>query len=159
MIKIIDNFFDKNIHNNLWEYCNKVSYRVGKEIDRPNALPTGGVFEIEDNNNLRGFLNKELKEKFKELQDLECYRVYINCFSPNENPYFHHDNDNGYTCLFYPNLDFELDEGGETQFFIDGKIEGVLPLPNRMVLFDANLDHKATSFRTKYRFTIAIKYQ
>lgn len=158
MVKTIDNFFNKNIHEDLWDYCNRVSYRVG-ERDNPNTLPTGGVFEIEVNNNLFDFLDKELKEKFKELQGLECYRAYINCFSPNENPYFHYDNDRGYTCLFYPNLDFELDEGGETQFLVNEKIEGILPIPNRMVLFDANLSHKATSFRTKHRFTIAVKYQ
>ena len=158
MIKVIDNFFDESIHHNIWDYCNSVSYKIG-ERDNHNTLPTGGVFEIENNNTLFDFLNKELNDKFKELNNLRCYRSYINCFAPSENPYFHYDNDKGYTCLFYPNLEFKLEEGGETQFLVDNKIEGILPIPNRMVLFNANLHHKATSYRTKHRFTIAIKYQ
>jgi hypothetical protein len=157
MIKLIDNFFEEKIHYDIWDYCNSVSYRLG-EKDRDNTSPIGGVFEIRKDNNLFSFLDKSLKYRFNELRDLDCYRSYINFFSPNENPYFHYDNDKGYTCLFYPNLNYELDEGGETQFLVDSKIEGILPIPNRMVLFDANLHHKATSYRTKHRFTIAIKY-
>lgn len=158
MVKIIDNFFDKDTHKNIWGYCNNVSYKVG-EKDGPNTLPTGGVFEIELDNDLFNFLDSNLKNKFSELNNLTCYRSYINCFSPSENPYFHIDSSKGYTCLFYPNLEFELDEGGETQFLIDNEIKGVLPIPNRMVLFNANIKHKATSFRTKHRFTLAIKYR
>lgn len=157
MIEVIDNFFSKDIHNNLWSYCNRASYKVG-ERDNAHNIPTGGVFEIVKNSNLFVFLDKELKIRFKKLEHLECSRAYINCFSPNENPYFHTDGDKGYTCLFYPNLEFELDEGGETQFLINNKIEGILPIPNRMVLFDASLQHKATSFRSQHRFTIAVKY-
>ena len=47
---------------------------------------------------------------------------------------------------------------GETQFLIDGEIKGILPKPNRMLGFDADLLHRATTFRDKHRFTIAIKY-
>ena len=158
MIKIVDGFFNEKVHKNLWEYCNNVSYRIG-EKDNLDTPPTGATFEIKKNNTLLNYLDQSLKKKFNELKGLECFRCYINCFSPNENPYFHYDNDKGYTCLFYPNLEFEIEEGGETQFLIDNKIEGVLPIPNRMVLFDAYLHHKATSFRSQHRFTIAIKYQ
>ncbi len=48
--------------------------------------------------------------------------------------------------------------GGETQFLIDDEIRGILPFPNRLVYFDANILHKATSYRTGHRFTLALKY-
>ena len=158
IIKLIDNFFEEKVHHNIWDYCNNVSYKLGEE-DREGVPSTGGVFEIFNDNNLFKVFNDKLKERFVELNNLNCFRSYINFFSPNENPYYHIDNDKGYTCLFYPNLEFELDEGGETQFVLNNGITGILPTPNRMVLFDARLNHKATSFRSKHRFTIAFKYQ
>jgi hypothetical protein len=48
--------------------------------------------------------------------------------------------------------------GGETQFVIDDEIKGVFPIPNRMVMFNANILHRATTFRSRHRFTLAIKY-
>ena len=86
--------------------------------------------------------------------------MYINYFSPLENPFFHTDGSNGdITFLFYLNDKWEIDDGGETQFYFNHTIYGVPPLNNRLVYFDADIIHKATSFRNKSRFTIAIKYQ
>tara|TARA_R110000803_G_scaffold59658_1_gene118492 strand:- start:620 stop:1096 length:477 start_codon:yes stop_codon:yes gene_type:complete len=158
MIKIYDNFFDEVTHIKIWDYCNKVSYKIG-EKDHKKSLPTGGIFSISNKSKLFSLLDKNLVDKFEQLKNLKCYRAYINFFSFNENPYFHQDNNIGYTCLFYPNIDFELNEGGETQFLINNEIRGILPIPNRMILFDAKIDHKATSFRSRHRFTLAIKYQ
>ena len=33
------------------------------------------------------------------------------------------------------------------------------PEPNRLCFFDASILHRATSFRTKHRFTVALKYE
>jgi hypothetical protein len=85
-------------------------------------------------------------------------RFYINCFAPSENPYFHTDGQVGTTFLYYPNLSWDLDDGGETQFVIANELYGVLPIPNRMIYFDANIFHKATSFRNEHRFSVAVKY-
>ena len=52
----------------------------------------------------------------------------------------------------------ELNEGGETQFLISNEIKGILPIPNRMVIFNGLIYHKATSFRNQHRYTIAIKF-
>ena len=85
--------------------------------------------------------------------------MYINCFAPSENPYFHIDNDNGLTFLYYvTNHDWGENDGGETQFLINDEIRGVLPLSNRLVGFDATLLHRATSFRDRHRFTLAAKF-
>ena len=47
---------------------------------------------------------------------------------------------------------------GETQFLIDKEIRGILPYPNRMIQFDASIQHRATSFTNTHRFTLAVKY-
>ena len=60
--------------------------------------------------------------------------------------------------LYYVNDEWDIEMGGETQFLIDNEIRGILPLPNRLVYFDANILHRATSYRSGHRFTIAIKY-
>ena len=78
-------------------------------------------------------------------------------FAPSETPYFHTDGE-GITFLYYPNLEWNLQDGGETQFYVDGNILGVPPAPNRLVMFDGEIVHRASSFRDRYRFTVAIKY-
>jgi ectoine hydroxylase-related dioxygenase (phytanoyl-CoA dioxygenase family) len=52
-----------------------------------------------------------------------------------------------------------MDEGGETYFIQTDFIKGVSFVPGRMVLFDSNIMHKATSFRNKDRYTIALKFK
>ena len=54
--------------------------------------------------------------------------------------------------------------GGNNHAFSDFRgngdvINGYPPIPNRMILFDASLLHRATCFRSTHRFTIAIKYE
>ena len=44
------------------------------------------------------------------------------------------------------------------QFLIDDEIRGIPPFPNRLVCFDSNILHRATTFRDKFRFTLALKY-
>jgi len=160
MIKIIDNFFSEDIRNKLLIYCANASYKFNA-VDRLGDLPTGSEFIINKKNPLYIFLDKNLKNKFKKLKNLSCYKAQINCFIPRERPSFHVDNkegEGGFTCLYYPNDFWNKDEGGETQFLINGEIRGILPIPNRMIIFDSTLDHAATSYKTYHRFTIALKY-
>ena len=92
------------------------------------------------------------------MEDLKLDRMYVNCFASSENPHFHIDGDYGITMLYYVNDEWDIEMGGETQFLIDDEIRGVLPFPNRLVYFDANILHKATSYRSGHRFTLALKY-
>jgi hypothetical protein len=60
--------------------------------------------------------------------------------------------------LFYITPKYDYDEGGETQLLIDGNIIGIRPIPSRLLIFDGNVMHKATSYRSKPRLTVAFKY-
>lgn len=158
MIEIYDDFLTKSEFLDVLKYCKNSLYKYG-EVDRSDTPSVGMVSEIfEDDIFLKEF-DSRIRNKIKSIDKLSLYRSYINCFSPNDRPYFHTDNHQGVTCLYYANDDWNLDDGGETQFLIENEIKGILPIPNRLVCFDARLLHKATTFRTNYRFTIAIKYE
>lgn len=156
MIKVLDNFLSNEEYNNVLRYCGTSSYHYG-ETDREDVAPTGMVHEINANEKIYELFASRTQEL---VPGLKLYRMYVNCFAPSENPYFHTDGEQGdVTFLFYVNHYWDLDEGGETQFYENDEIRGIVPLPNRMVYFDANIEHRATSFRHRHRFTVAIKYE
>jgi hypothetical protein len=155
-MKVVDNFFEQKDAEYVYKYCLTSSYTYG-ETDTNTTPPTGMVHEIKKTERIYKLLKKRIQEVFENLQNITIYRMYVNCFAPTEKPYFHTDGDKGITFLYYANSDWQLDDGGETQIIINNEIKGILPIPNRLVGFDANLVHKATTFRNKHRFTIAIK--
>ena len=80
---------------------------------------------------------------------------------PKDEPMWHTDAAPGKdstTWIYFPDYRYDLEEGGETQFILDDEIYGIIPQPNRMISFPAQVLHRATSLRTRYRFTVAIKY-
>lgn len=142
-------------------------FRYG-ETDRSDLPPTGMIINIRKRNTIEN--NDEI---IKEIHDYllniittiipsfnenSLIRSYINLFIPKEIPYFHQDDSCGTTCMFYINPVTPIDEGGETQFYIDGNIKGVCPVPGRLVTFDGNLIHRATSFRNIPRITLVYKF-
>lgn len=156
-LKIHDDFLPASSQQILWRYCQTAAYTVG-ERDTPETPATGIVHELPGEHMIGKLLLGPL-QKLKELEGLRCYRAYINCFIPREQPYWHQDGQ-GITALYYPNLITpELDEGGETQLLIDEDILGIRPIANRLALFDGSAHHRATSFRTQHRYTIAIKFK
>lgn len=156
MIKIIDDFLNQNEFYQVCNYCLNSPYFYG-EKDSEETPPIGLVSNVLVESDFYKFFTSRLLEVFSEISEMKIYRMYINCFSPQENPYFHYDNENGKTILYYPNLNWEINDCGETQFLIDNEIKGILPIPNRLIIFDSNLLHRATSFRNKHRFSIAVK--
>ena len=82
----------------------------------------------------------------------------VDSLQKQEFPYWHDDGE-CITLLYYPNNVDSLDEGGETQFYIENKIIGIPYKPDRLITFDGRIPHKATAFRTQTRYTIAVKYK
>ena len=160
MIKIYDDLFSVSEKEKIYKNILDLKYVYG-ERDRPDTKPTGFISELsEDNYSYNTIYNKLKKNKL--LKNLKVYRKYVNLFKSNENPFFHTDNEKGYTVLYYSlfNINYNLDEGGETQFYIEKtkSIKAVVPNDGRIVIFDASLLHKATSFRNFDRYTIALKF-
>lgn len=157
MINYIDNFFVKEKFYDIIRYCFRAPYFYG-ERDTAESPAIGLASEIEKSD-ISDMISNKIKSSIPEVSNLSLYRMYINCFAPGEMPYFHIDGESGITCIYYVNPEYDMDNGGETQFIFDNQSVNILPIPNRMCYFDANISHRATSFRRNHRFTIAIKYQ
>ena len=158
-IRVSDNYFTERQHNFILKYCEDCSYNYG-EVDNNDTPPTGLIHEIPPSEEIYPLIERRIEKSMgPDASKYQLYRMYVNCFAPGENPYFHTDGPEGdLTFLYYPNINWHPNEGGETQIDETDMITGVPPIPNRMVMFDASLLHRATSFRSTHRFTIAIKY-
>ena len=155
MLEIHDNIMSLADNDKLYhEILYNRNFKYG-EVDKRTDPPTGLVFELD--NQLLDIFKTFLFNKKDFFRNLKLQRAYVNLFIPNENPFFHEDGD-VITNLFYLNPQYDIDEGGETQFFIDDKIIGIQSKPSRLVIFDGKILHRATSFRTKPRITVALKY-
>jgi len=155
-INFDDSFLEDREFKIAHDYCLNAPYRYG-ESDNGDGIVTGMVHEIPETEFVYKLFRKKLMDKCSFLSKMKLYRMYVNCFSSNENPYFHTDGE-GITFLYYVNDQWDLQDGGETQFYVDGNIYGITPVPNRLVMFHGMIPHRATSFRYGHRFTIAIKY-
>jgi len=153
MLQIHDNFLGENQRQVLLNTCHNLIYKMG-ETDRPDCPPTGMVSQLEHDSII---LPKIISEKLGRSPD-SLIRLYVNYYAATETPYFHDDGD-CITCLYYPNNNLDIDEGGETQFLLEDHIYGVPYIADRLIEFDGRIPHKATSFRSTYRFTIAAKYR
>jgi len=157
MIKIHDNFLEKEDLESFYSFCLRSPYYYG-ERDNPDNTPTGLISPVNPDNFWYGFFKERSREVFGIEQRI--YRMYINLFVPGELPYFHYDGPSGeHTLLFYPNPYKHIDSGGETKFLVNDEIRSILPVTNRSILFDASITHSASSFRDDPRFTLAIKFK
>ena len=152
MIEFQRNFLTPDLYQKVEYYCYRADYYYGEQ-DNPNQIPTGLVHDLNLDSEIVGYFPKE-------KNNIPLYRVYINLFNPGEKPHFHIDG-NGYTSLFYINNDpYYLDEGGCTEILThEDYITSILPMRNSLVTFEAKLKHRATSFKTLPRFTLALKYE
>jgi len=154
---IYDNFLSEKDFDFVYNYCVQHASYSMCEIDTENNLPTGLVCPKPDLQIRKIFSAKKVCEK-------SISRLYINCFSPGENPTFHIDSEDktDVTGIFYighyDNEEWHPNHGGCTEFFDGERVYGVPPIKNRYLVFPSNLYHRATSFKNKHRFTIAVKY-
>ena len=154
MIEISDKFLSVDDVYSVINYCKMAPYNYG-EVDYAGVKPTGMIHSVKEDS----WIYELFRSKTENLVNgLTLNRMYVNCFAPGENPYWHIDGSDGITFIYYSNDEWNIDFGGETQFLIDDEIKGILPLPNRMIYFPANTMHRATSFRDRHRFTLALKY-
>jgi len=157
-VEVINNFLDIDDAKSVFKYCFTTSYTYG-ETDDGTTPPTGMIHNINSDESIYNLLESKIRDVCDLVKGMDLYRMYINCFAPSENPYFHVDGD-GLTFLYYiTNHVWGPNDGGETQFIIDNEIKGVLPISNRLVGFDGNILHRATPFRDKHRFTLAAKFR
>jgi Rps23 Pro-64 3,4-dihydroxylase Tpa1-like proline 4-hydroxylase len=169
-IEIVDNFLSECEAEKVLDECCSANYFYGETDSELNSEkkfpPTGMVSHLDPDDYIFKVINEKIQIKFPSLY---CGKVnirsYINCYSPREVSYFHTDcdsssewYDSGYTLLYYPNKKLDINEGGETQFYIDDKIIGIPPTHNRIIKFKVPILHRATPFQNHHRFSIAFKF-
>ena len=112
-----DNFFSKEEHKIIYDYCiNNRNYFFGEKDSGNGTPPTGFVNEIPETHLVCKIMNTILRERVEFIRSMKLTRIYVNCFAPKENGYFHTDGD-CVTFLYYPNMEqYDIDEGGETTF-------------------------------------------
>lgn len=127
------------------------------EVDFAGAAPVGETCDLPSTSTAYQAIVHELKKLFPVPWTVD--RFYVNRFMAKEVPQFHEDGE-VITCVYYADPgNWTPDHHGETQLLINGEIRGILPLPNRMLVFDGRLLHRATSFQTRTRHTIAAKLE
>lgn len=167
-IEQIDDFFPDDIANLVAEYIfYRAKYRYG-EADSPGTPPVGLVADLfhmdkgavgENEKIIYNHFIKYINEKYPGFWDTYTLcSLYINCFAPREQAYFHTDS-GVWTILYYPihNFDCDKNQGGCTELFVDEQIIGIPPYYNSIVRFSAPMEHRATPFKDHHRFTIALK--
>lgn len=167
-IQQVDEFFPDDIANHIAEYAfYRAQYNYG-ESDNPDAPATGLVANLfhlkvgalgENEKVIYDYFIEYVNKKYPGFWDTyTLFRLYINCFAPREQAYFHTDS-GVWTFLYYPihNFDCDKNQGGCTEFFVDEQIIGIPPYYNSMVRFSAPMEHRATPFKDHHRFTIALK--
>ena len=116
-LNYIDQFFSEQEHQIIHDYCLDAEYSYG-ERDDANLPVTGMVHNIPETEFVYKLIKKRLNDSAQQVQGKKLYRMYVNCFIPGEQPYFHTDGDEGVTFIYYPNMKWDKDDGGETQFLM-----------------------------------------
>jgi hypothetical protein len=104
--------------------------------------------------------------KYNLLPTHELHRGYVNFSNSSTVDNMHVDtpNENDYTMLIYPNMNWDIDWGGETLFYHPHTLEiitAVRPKPGRIVIFNGTIPHSARPPQQNCpepRYTIALKF-
>jgi len=146
----------------------KAMHYVHKEKSRPGVPGLAAVADIDP-----AILTKDafflrlraIAEKVFPGEAFQDQRVYVNKAMFGDNYYIHRDCDEAsknVTILYYANLEWQPDWGGETIFYNDDNdaVAAVSPRPGRLAVSRGAILHRATvPTRSCYeqRYTIAYK--
>ena len=149
---------DKFLHPNTFlEVVSEVLKLRGwkPESDHPDQEPVGATCNISSESMIYHAMYEELGKLFSARWKLA--RIFVNRFEAKEIPQFHRDH-NAVTCLLYADAaEWHYNDHGETQLMVNDEFRGILPIPNRLLVFEGNLVHRATSFQTRIRHTISLQ--
>ena len=154
LILAIDQFLHPKVYLEVVEDVKNLSPWT-PETDHPDLPPVGASCDIKPDSRIYRAMYQELEKLFSKPWKLA--RFFVNRFEAKEIPQFHRDM-NAVTCLLYADADtWHFDDHGETQLLVNGEVRGILPRPNRLLVFDGYLMHRATSFQNRTRHTISVQ--
>jgi len=164
-LKIIDNFLNPSDLTSLYTMVINSRYTIGWSDDnelRHKLYPNlHSMYNFEDIQKTK-LLNPVLKlAKTKNIDINDYYRSVVNLTKPLDVNFIHSHPDS-YVFLFYCNLTWNHEWGGETVFYSNDKKDIIYSSPytsNRLIFFDGDIPHTIKSqnlIGPTYRFTLSI---
>lgn len=184
-VDVIDNFFDKELHQTIFQSLNKPRWGfTGGNLNNP----FWHIDDLEREEFYSVYLKNLILKKIN-LPDVDCIRIYANGQTAGQEGSPHID-DGHYTFLYFPNLDWNIQWQGHLMFinklgleyeeengeFTDrwfnwvynydereDEIEKIVTYkPNRAVIFQSNIVHYADAPHRLYnglRISLAYKFK
>jgi len=168
-IKIIDDAFQLNYQEWLYNQCRNANYKIGWNdtglIDTSNRLYFHCPFSLEEVNKSK--IEGKIRETNfgKILKDYQVVSGVVNCSRPGEAYFSHTHKEDEIIVLYYPNLRWNKEWGGETMFYQKNTGELMYAseyIPNRLLLFKASTPHSVRApvyISDQFRFTIATLFK
>ena len=126
----LDNFLPPELHRKAYLYAQNAPARWGEYDDDP-AKPSGSSVQVAAASEpIYQKFEQVARGEFKVLEGFDLVRMYINVFFPSEVPRWHFDvvpidKLDGYTVLYYPHLNWERNQGGCTEFWVEDHVYGL----------------------------------
>lgn len=164
-IFIVDNALTYDEQNFIYTHAINSVYKIGFEdtsvIERLTNKYLHSNWTPEDlyRSGFRDVLSKTML--WNKLNELVLERITINLSTPSDS-YYPHCHHKQWSLLYYINLDWKPEWGGETLFYDDNLTEIVFAsmyTPGRIILFDGEIPHSIkaqSSLAPHYRFSLAM---
>ena len=171
-IYIYDNVYATHQTQKFYDFITRSYFKISINDsdckDYPNVKLLGASYSIEDIKNMKILeeLPSNIKDKFNMTIDTND-RCLVNVVTSNGVYSPHDDAGNGakWSMLYYANLKWDLEWGGDTLFLNDNRTSihtTVQCVPNRVVVFDARIPHlirPSTQSAPPYRFSINMTFK
>jgi Rps23 Pro-64 3,4-dihydroxylase Tpa1-like proline 4-hydroxylase len=164
---VLDNMVEEAMVNHIGALAKTLHY-VRKEKSRPGVPGLAAVYDIPNERIAADSFLCSLKQTVERLFPAERFadqRAYVNCSVYGDSYYLHRDcppQEQHVTALYYANLEWQPDWGGETLYFTDDEDAelAISPRRGRLVIARGAILHRGTvPARGCYeeRYTLAYK--
>lgn len=169
IIHVFDEVFSYQTRTLLHRYMMNSNYQpIGYDndiLEYKSDITTISLYSDNDVKNMNFYGNLEGQFLSSYLTGYETNSISVNMCTPSDKYRIHMDAADGLTLLYYANLKWDIEWGGETLFF-DEELNDIeftsIYKPGRIVLFDSSIPHMArtpTVIAPYYRFTFVHRFQ
>lgn len=171
LIHVFDDVFTFTQREMMYEVVKNIPYYIqgGSTTDIQNFSDVAlqSMFTYDQYTKF-GLLYSKDREYMNLIKQYQAHRFYSLLMNYSLKPHYHTDTKGvpAVTLLYYANLEWNPDWGGETMFTDDTDLNKIVYTsaykPGRVVLFDSEIPHKACppSFHAShYRFTVVANMQ
>lgn len=165
MIEVVDNKLTYSDREEIYDWVLSSSFKYNR-ISSQNSTQRTFVSEYSLDEIKKSKLFNFIQSKFYlRIKNLRIHRMYTNICNPGEYYEMHVDSnlDDQITILYYPNMEWDKNHGGETVFYDQDGLEPIKMvnyIPGRLILFDSKIPHRSNTVNfttSNKRFSVAIK--